>query len=208
MPGDSALELLSPELQQKILLQSETLDNLYALIRSSPRFYQVFRLNRETTLSSIALCQFHPAVQSEAVAIAKLEQLQRLSEQDAQSQRHIAMSFCDKFPTQIQQWCGSGEVSVDLCKIDRTMKFFTSDYARSTLPILEQLGHSRDLEILSENRPYNHFSYPQLSSTEIGRLQRAFCRFELYRCLFSRCSQDPYHGAHKCIYPAPLTTTE
>ena len=211
MPGDSALELLSPELQQKILLQTETLENLYTLIRSSPRLYQVFRLNRETTLSSIALCQFHPAVQSEALAIAKLAQLQRQSKRVTRSQRHVAVSFCDTFPTRIQHWCFSndcGPVSVDLCKIGRTMKFFTSDYAQNTLPILDQLGHSRDLEFLPEYRAYNHGSYPQLSSTEIGRLQRAFCRFEIYRRLFSRCSQDPYHGAHNCIYPVPLTTTE
>lgn len=205
MLEDSALELLSPELQQQILLQSETLDALHALIRASPRLYQVFQLNKEKVLSTIALCQFHPAVQPEAIAIAKWKQLQH------QSKRDTAVSFCDTFPKQIQRWCTSNASepsSTDLCKLDGTIRFFIDDYARNALPILNQLGQSQDLEILPDYRPFNHFPRLQLSSTEIGRLQRAFCRFELYRRLFSRCSQDPHHGIHKCIRLPPLTTAE
>ena len=208
MPEESTLELLSPELQEQILLQLECLDTLHAVIRASPRLYQVFRFNRETILSTIVLCQFHPAVQPEAMAIAKLEQTQRQSKRDIQSQRHTAVSFCETFPTHIHRWCEtnvSGPVSTDLCRLDGTIKLFIDDYARNTLPILDQLGHSQDLEILPE---YNHISFTQLSTTETARLQRAFCRFELYRLLFSRCSQDLLHGFHKCIQFMPMTATE
>lgn len=211
MTKDSAFERLSPEIQQQILLQLDTLDTIYALIRASPRLYQVFRLNKEGTLSTIALCQFYPAVQPEAMAVTKLEKLQHQSSRDAQSQRGIAVSFCDTFPTQIHQWCEAntmGLVSIDLCKLDGTIKFFIEDYARNTLPILDQLGQSKDLRILPEYPSNSHVPHPQLSFTEIGRLQRALCRFELYRRLFSRCSQDIHHGIHKCIRDPPLTTAE
>ena len=50
MAKDSALEALSPELQHKVLLSLENLDTLHALIRASPRLYQVFRT--ETKLFS------------------------------------------------------------------------------------------------------------------------------------------------------------
>lgn len=201
MSEDCALELLSPELQQQILLRSENLDSLCALIRASPRFYQVFRLNKEIILSTIALCQYHPAVRSEAMAIAKLEQLPR------QSKRETAVRFCDQFPNQIRRWCESnvpGPVSTDLCKLDRTVKFFINDYAQNTLPVLDQLGQSQDLEIL----PLYRVPHPQLSSTEIGRLQRAFCRLEIYRHLFSRCSQEFCPNIHKCITFPPVTIAE
>ncbi|KAF6220397.1 hypothetical protein HO133_002829 [Letharia lupina] len=208
MPGQSALELLSPELQQQILLQIGTLDILYALIRASPRLYQVFRYNKETTLLTIALCQFHPAVQPEAVALAELAQIQHQSKRDTQSQRDTAVSFCDTFPDQIHRWYesnASGSLSTNLCKLDRLVKIFIDDYAQNTLPVLDQLGHSQDCRILPE---YNHVQQLHLSTTEIGRLQRAFCRFELYRHLFSRCTQDFSNGVHQCIRDPPLTTAE
>lgn len=211
MHEDSALELLSPELQLQILLHSSNLDTLYALIRASPRFYQVFQLNKETTLSAVALCQFHPAVQPEAVAIAQLEQLEHQSRKHTLSQRDLAIGFCDAFPNQIKQWCESNaskEVSTNLCKLDKTIKVFIDDYARSTLPVLDQLGLSQNVEILPEYPTDSHASHPQPSPTEIGRLQRAFCRFELYRRLFSRCSQDLHHGIHRCFRFPALTTTE
>ena len=189
----------------------EDLDTLYALICASPRFLQVFRLNRETTLSTIALGQFHPAVQPEAIAIAKLAHLQHESQQDSQSKRDTAVELCYTFPMQIYSWCESNDVGpfvTHLCKLERIVKFFLVDYVRNTLPILSRLGQSQDLDILAEYPPNNHVLLPQLSSTEIGRLQRAFCRIELYRRLFSRCSHDSPDGIHTCLRDPPLEPAE
>lgn len=211
MGTDSALELLSPELQQAILLHLDDLDTLYALIRASPRFHQVFRLNKDSTLTTITLCQFHPAVRPEALAVATLEQIQSQSQRDAQSQRDTAVRLCETFPSGIHLWCQSNPletVSTYLCKLHRDINFFIDDYTRNTLPILHQLGQSQDYQILSEYPPYNDTFYSPLSSTEIARLQRAFCRFELYRLLFSRCSHDIHNGIHKCIRVSPLKPEE
>ena len=211
MAEDSALEVLSPELQQRILLHLENLNTLYALIRASPRFLQVFRINRETTLSTIVLGQFHPAVQPEAIAVAKLAHLQHQSQQDSQSKRVTAIELCDTFPFQIHSWCESNNIGsfvTQLCKLQRVIRFFLDDYARNTLPILAQLGQSQDLDVLPVYPPYSQALHPQLSSTEIGRLQRAFCRFELYRRLFSRCSHDFPDGVHNCLRDPPLKPTE
>ena len=205
MANNSALELISPEIQQQILCNLESLDTLYALICASPRFYRVFRLNKDNTLSDIVLSQFHPAVRLEAVAVAALVQLQH------QSQRNTVLRFCDTFPDRIHSWCDSnalGTISTHLCKLNRDANFFINDYTRNTLPILHQLGQSQDRKILSEYPPHNDVFDPRLSSTEIGRLQRAFCRFELYRHLFSRCSHDVHNGTHNCIRLPPLTAQE
>ena len=211
MPEDSALEALSPELQQKILLHLESLDTLYALIRASPRLLQVFRLNREKTLSTIALEQFHPAVQSEAIAVARLAHLQHQSQQDSQSKRDTAVELCHSFPLEIDSWCESnslGPVVIHLCKLERLIRFFLVDYVRNTLPILDQLGQSQDLDVLPVYPPCSQASRPQLSSTETGRLQRAFCRIELYRRLFSRCSHEVPDGIHNCLRDPPLGPAE
>ncbi len=213
MPKDGALEVLSPEIQQQILLKLDDIDALHALIRASPRLYQVFRLNEDTILSTIALNHFHPAVRPEALAVAKLAQLQHQSGMDTQSRRDTARQFCDAFPNQIDQWCETyslESVPTQLCKLARAIRFSINDYTQSTLPILDQVRQSRDLQIFSEYPPHSHVPHPQLSSTEIGRLQRAFCRYELYRHLFSRCLQDVPNGMHKCatITEPPITAAE
>ena len=208
MPERRTLEALSPELQQNILCQLEDLNTLSALIHASSRFYQVFRLNKDATLSRIALCQFHPAVRAEAIAVARLTQLRLHSLSDSHSRRDIAISFCESFPN---IWCNSnalGPISTHLCKLAGVMKFFIADYTRNTLPVLDQLGQSQDLAILSEYLPYNHKPHLQVSSSEIGRLQRAFCRIELYRLLFSRCLHDLSDGVHTCIRGPLLTAME
>ena len=211
MAEDSALEVLAPELQQKILLHLESLDTLHALIRASPRILQVFRLNRETTLSRIALGHYHLAVQPEAIAVAKLAHLQCLSQQDGQSRRDTALELCHALPLQLTSRCETdnlGPIVVHLCKLQRVVRFFLEDYVRNTLPILDQLGQSQDLDILPVYPPYSQASLPQLSSTETGRLQRAFCRIELYRRLFSRCSHDSLDGIHTCLRDPPLEPAE
>ena len=211
MSSDTFLEVLPPELQQRIMLHLENLDTLHSLIHASPRLYQVFLLTRESILSTITLSQFHPAVQSEAMAVARLAHLQHQLPHDRQSQRDMAIKFCNTFPTQIHSWCESndkGPVSIQLCKLEKVVRFFILDYARNCLPILDQLGQSQDLDILSEYPPFKDVSQLQLSSTEIGRLQRSFCRIELYRHLFSRCFHDIPDGIHKCLEKPSLKAAE
>ena len=212
MPEDCILEVLSPELQLKIMLQFEDLDTLSSFIRASPRMYQVFRLNKNIVLSTTALNHIHPIVQQEVIAVAGLAHLQRQSHGDEKSRRDTAEAFRRNVSSQeMYAWIGTDAlepVSIELCSLVRAVDFFVKDYTQNTLPILGQLGRSEDLEILSDYPPDSHVVHPQLSSKELERLQRAFCRFELYRRLFSRCLQDAYDGTHKCIDFPPLKVAE
>ena len=211
MAEGSTLEVLSPELQKKILLHLDSLVTLYALIRASPRIHQVFRLNRETTLSTIVLGKFHPTVQPEAIAVAKLAHLQHQSQQDSQSKRDTAIELCHATALRLHSWCEVDSIEpiiTHLSKLERVVRFFLDDYLRNTLPILDQLGQSEDSEILPVYPPDHQAFPPQLSFTETGRLQRALCRIELYRRLFSRCSHDSPNGIHTCLRDPPLGPTE
>ena len=62
---------------------------------------------------------------------------------------------------------------------------------------MSALGQSLDVHIQSEYRPEDIMFRPQLSALEVGRLQRAFCRFEIYRHLFPMCPH-PVHDDWEC----------
>ena len=200
---NSALEKLAPEIQLQILLSADTADDLCALIQASPRLYNVFSLNKDAILSAVACRQFHPAVISDALFFARISQLEQPLPRDT------VLELCKVYPSERHE----GTVipiptSVALCKLARSIKFFIEDYARNTLPIMEELGRSLDIDILSEYWPEKPIAYSQLSHSETGRLQRAFCRFEIYRYLFARCHSELDHNTRECGDMPSLTSAE
>ena len=74
MASTVSLELLSAELQIQIMTQLDTINALQAIVRTSPRLYQVFRINKEQILSRVARQCFHPTAVLEALIIARLSQ--------------------------------------------------------------------------------------------------------------------------------------
>ena len=199
----SALEMLAPELQLRILLNVDTPEDLHALIQASPRLFHVFLLNKDTILAAVARRQFHPAVILDAIYFAKIAQLEQpLS-------RETVLELCRTYPGNLHErnilpipW------SVALCKLARNIKVFIEDYARNTLPLMESLGKSLVVDVLTEYQPENPVFYSQLSDSEIGRLQRAFCRFEIYRYLFARCSSELDHNVQNCSHMPALDPEE
>ena len=203
MANMSALELLAPELQLQILFNAATPDYLHALIQASPRLYQVFLLNKDTILSAVARRQFHPAVMSDALFIVEISKLRRPLSRDT------VIELCRIYPGELDDGLTFPmTISVALCKLASNLRFFIEDYARSTLPIMEGLGQSLKIDVLSEYTPENPVSYSKLSDSELGRLQRAFCRFEIYRHLFARCSPELDHDPRKCSSRERLTPAE
>lgn len=203
MANMSALELLVPELQLQILFNAATPDDLHALIHASPRLYQVYLLNKDTLLSAVARRQFHPAVLSDALFIVAISQFRRPLSRDT------AIELCNIYPSELDD--GSTfpiTISVSLCELARNLKFFIQDYARNTLPIMEGLGQSLEIDVLSEYMPEDPVPYSILSDSETGRLQRAFCRFEIYRHLFARCSPELGHDPRTCLDVPSLLPTE
>lgn len=196
-------EMFVPELQLQILLNVQTPEDLHSLIQASPRTLQVFLLNKATVLSAVARRQFHPAVISDALFFAQI------SQHEHPLPRDTVLELCETYPSELHEGAVIPiAMSIALCKLARNVKFLIEDYARNTLPLMEELGRSLDVHVLSEYQPENPVSYSQLSDSEVGRLQRAFCRFEIYRYLFARCSPELNHDTRSCAFHASLSPAE
>ena len=203
MATKSALEFLPPEIQLQILVNANNPNDLHALIQASPRLYQLFVLNKNLALSAVACRNIHSAVITDALVFAKISQLEKpLS-------RNTVIEVFETYPSGLQEEpIITTPVSVTLCKLANNISFFIEDYARNTLPIMEGLGRSLDFDILPSYSAEASASFSKLSSSETGRLQRAFCRFEIYRTLFARCSSDLDHDTQKCAYEPSLSAAE
>ena len=199
MAIDSTLELLAPEIQLKILLNAGSPSDLHAFVRASPRLYQVLLLNKDSVLSNVARRQFHPSVIPDALSVAKISQLEK------PLTRETVVELCEAYPIGLlDEPTTSIPSSTTLCELASNVKYLIKDYARNTLPIMEGLGRSLDLDILAEYSPNDSATHSTLSDSETGRLQRAFCRFENYRLLFARCSPDLDHKVQNCPNVPPL----
>lgn len=226
MSHNCTLEDLEPELQRDIMLEATTPSQVFNLIKASPRLYHVFALNKQFILSTVARRQFHPAVLSEALTFAKIPQSRQSRQQRSrmsamqstmQYTMQIAMLFCEINPSKIHDWqttISPISESVALCKLAGNLKFFIEDYTRNTLPIMRLLGESPcpaddpSFSLEAEYWPETPVLYSELSKTEIGRLQRAFCRFEIYRELFARCSTELDHDVEVCPSEAAVSAAE
>ena len=203
MAENCTLENVAPELQLQILCNADTPDSLHSLIQASPRLYQVFLHNKDTVLSTVARRQFHPTVFSDALFSATISQLEQPLPRDT------VLDLCRTYPGELHEGAVLPlPLSVALCKLARNVRFFIEDYARNTLPLMEDLGTSLEVDVLTEYRPEHPVSYSQLSVSETGRLERAFCRFETCRYLFARCSPGFDHSVRECAEMPSLTPKE
>ncbi len=205
------MEALSPELQLIVLLNIEIPSTLYSLLRASPRFLRVFQNNKTNVLSRVATRQFHPAILTEVVQLANLYRLPH------PVSRSTSLSFLENEWPMRDQRCENVQsisISACLCKLARMFDFFAHDFAISTLPIMSRrnqaVNFTSETNHLSGNTQYGpttpgtsdrvsqglagpNISNWALSPTEMTRLQRAFCRFEIYRIVSARCSVDHDH---------------
>lgn len=190
----SPIERLLPELQILLLQQAGTPDELHALIRSSPRLLQVFLLNKQKILSAVARRQFHPAVLPDALIFAKISQCAQPLSSNA------AKRFYKIDQNELREWTDTitsiAEV-VTLCDLARNVKFFVEDYASNTLGIMKAIGEPRDFCRIPSDWPEEKLMRSNLSSTDIGRLERAFVRFEVCRHFLARCTSKERIRRHE-----------
>lgn len=149
------LEVLSPEIQCLIMLDLDNAKDLFSLVRASARFYQVFRINKEIILSEVSRRQFSPSVRAEALFVV------RLSELEHPLSREVAIEY-NHTRGDIHRWLAttlSISMSTKLCKLARTIEYFTNDYAQNTLPILAQLGKCQDVKIAAVYDPVDTGMY-------------------------------------------------
>ena len=182
----SRLEALSPELQELIMSHLTTIQSLRSLIGASPRFYQVLRSNRTGILSTILRHQFHPDVFSDALTTAQASQI-------ARSRRcERVFAFLDNFPFDRRHEELSAKFSlpicIALCRLRRNLNYFVQNFYDYSISVLSQKS-PRKSQADSKDSAFSEVLHGPLSDTEIGRLERAFCRFETYGILFSKLPQ-------------------
>ncbi|KAL8896050.1 MAG: hypothetical protein Q9192_003292 [Flavoplaca navasiana] len=148
---------------------------LFSLLRASPRFYQVFRSRREYHITQLAFNHFHPRISSDVMALVSALHLPQ-----PVLRRHVHEYISKRDRDQLEKEQPSMDLptTTSLCKIGARIAWFVDDYHTDSLRILDKLGSDMDLDQDPQTL------HAQLSTTERGRLQRAFCRFETFCCLF------------------------
>ena len=138
-------------------------------------------------LSRIACQLFQPSVLREALAAVVA------SHMDYPRTREKVLSFIEGLSPD------SGEAdprlalklttSTMLCRLDQNLAFFIAKYHSRSMALLAQRSHAEPQGAFKSIPSCTRLCRP-FSTIEIVRLQRAFCRFETYRHLFARVSED------------------
>lgn len=185
----STIELLHPELQAGIMSKLPTLGSLHSLIRASPRFFQMFLDRKQQILSNMAMRKFHQAVLSDALTTVKASQLGEPLSRDS------VLEFLGSLPIRHDVHAIPVlpiSTAVALCRLHKDIEYFMIDFSNRSL---RTLAASKDPSDAGDPWPAqdSHVDFKlDFSLLETGRLQRALCRFETYRCLFSK-SDDTGH---------------
>ncbi|KAL6713690.1 hypothetical protein ACLMJK_009155 [Lecanora helva] len=201
----SGRETLQPELQHQILLQAATPEDLFSLIRASPRLYQVFLLDKRRILCRVARHQFHPAVLPEIFTLVSLSEIEH------PLCREAVIKYCQNDFAEIRSWQETDltiSQSATLCRLGGNLRFFIKDYAQSTLPLAKAQIQSQDFHITACSGSEGAIRLSELSDSEAGRLQRAFCRFEIYRYLFVRHLRKPHRPASSSMWYSNFSARE
>ena len=185
MVSPLSLDLLPADILIQIMLEGDSIDTLHAFIRSTPHVYDVFRAEKRYVLTRLSRRLFHPRALFDALSVARLAELdQPLPQQTAISLLRIPQD--DRQRQLLQNTFRSRCIA--LCRLTKQVNFFIDDYAHITLPILEHQGAGRDFRIDTKYNAGRSTPLYSLSTSEVARLQRAFCRFEVYTQLFRVCS--------------------
>ncbi|KAL9031532.1 MAG: hypothetical protein Q9180_006797 [Flavoplaca navasiana] len=152
-----------------------SLPALLSLVRASPRLYQVFRDRREYLITQVAFNHFHPQIIDDVWCLAKAIEIPKPIDNPNQVRHVLNLS---RYPDDAKLQPSIGlELTVPLCNIGEIIAWFVEDYRRSSLDLLAHVSSEMDL-------PHDlGILQTSLSPVELGRLQRAFCRFETFCCL-------------------------
>ncbi|KAL2219440.1 hypothetical protein M432DRAFT_353647 [Thermoascus aurantiacus ATCC 26904] len=175
--SSASLEILPPEIQCHILKQIPDITTLHALLRASPRYFQVYRVFQAVVLSHVTRNQITPALLPLALDALEWRRC-RESPRDCAAVLAFLQNFRQKTPSQPRKL--SLEISKELLRFhNNVVEFFISDFARNRLAVVDNYLHSR---IPSESLTTSacETCAPILSHTEHFRLARAFYYLELY----------------------------
>ena len=179
------LEFLPPELQCQILKSVSNMNALRALLRASPRCFQVYRTCRETVLSHVAWNQIISAVVP--IALDALEMRENRKFQRDRTEPFLSQkTLKEPYEIPLNTW------ERPLC-FHQIVDFLISGFTDSRLVAIENSIHPQSQTSLPRKSPrrkkqekknISSSIYLSLSQLEYSRLARAFYNLELYSYLF------------------------
>ncbi|KAL9008590.1 MAG: hypothetical protein Q9173_006302 [Seirophora scorigena] len=156
---------------------------LYSLLRASPRFYQDLLIRKEYFLAELARKQF-AATFGNAWDAVKVSQLPRPIPTEIAN--HFVGTFTDDHSH--QQPIFPLATSIALCSLGATVRRFVDDFWADCLENLKRLGRlagfRQDPAVLDS----------PLSAVDVGRIQRALCRFATLACLLKALNDSDRFG--------------
>ena len=141
---------LSAELITPILLELPTTQSLWALIRASPKAYQVFLASKETILTSLMHRSIRPAAFIYALAAVQASQLK-----DKGPDRKAVLAFLRKYetnrhkPVEQKGQHYSLATAVSLCQLYRSTQYFLKDLTSRSNFYLHRCGDTTFAPIYS-----------------------------------------------------------
>lgn len=163
------LERLPPELQCQILKNLPDMKSLHALLRASPRYFQVYRASQGTILSHVGWNHISPAI----VPIALQALRQRNGNLRGSNRiRPFPPQTTLKEPNEI-----SFKIWKKLLRFHVIVENFISKFTSSRLVPLENSFHLQTKSSLPHEASGRRLSLSQL---EYARLARAFYNLDLY----------------------------
>ncbi|KAL9114051.1 MAG: hypothetical protein Q9227_001823 [Pyrenula ochraceoflavens] len=193
----ASFKQMPPELIAWIMRSVSLPEDLFAFILTCRRMNQIFNNQKSSMLSSVVQNAIHPYALADAINAVRCSKISKLvdSSTDTESTKLTITHFCQTYAKKENCIVHQGRIdeptATALCRLYSGVHFFLSDFTASAL---ESLRASTSAQI---ETAHNFGSKSVLSSTERGRLQRAFFRFEIFRRLF----RQPLHRDDSTPFP-------
>jgi hypothetical protein len=169
----SMLESFPPELKSMILFSLPDTQTLSALVHASPYYHQAYYLEREPLLSAVLPRELGQQVLVDAVTAVRAAKVPTKSGSSATIKDFLARYRIIRTRGETSTTDNPFEGFADGCRLHATVRAVARHFSRSAVETSHQ-GSEGD------------FTEPNPSRTELGRINRAFYRFETFCRLFGR----------------------
>ena len=164
----SHLDALPPELHILIMTHVSSLQSLYALSRTSKHFYSVFSLSKHKILSTFLHKALHPEVLTEILAARYFLSLQKPTPTTLEEMLNFTKTCQIEVMKFQEPKVLSLSTCISICQLHLSFEYLFQDFVDGCAEFSALCGFPLGMDCLS------------LSWTEVGRIQRALYRLQLF----------------------------
>lgn len=191
----SAAEKVPFEIVVQIMRLLNSRKSLYAFIRASPYYYEIFDASKALILSGLVKQMIRSEALPDAIAAAVASQCHPRGP-DRDTVETLMRAYCDSEAEPSPDHVLPLSTSVLLCRLHPSVEYLISILTKNTLRALDRCGFT-----FAANDRFGFWATSQrLAPVEEARLQRAFYRLDFYASLFY--SDDKPRWRQRKISPA------